>query len=208
MNLSAYETFVSMDWGYNAFGCALWWVCLPDGHYHIAREYKFKGQTAAVVGDAIKTITRELRVKRLRYVVADPAMWGHTGAGKGESIAETLSRQPVGLPMKKGDNTRQTGWQRLHELFQAAPDGKPWLTIDTGCTYLRRTIPAAVSDKSNPDDVDTTGDDHGLDALRYGAMSRPAPTRLASTTGTVPAQSAGALFAQAKADAERAMYAA
>jgi hypothetical protein len=161
-----------MDWGYNAPGCVLWWLCLLDGHYHIFREYKFQQTPVWDVGQEIKKRTRELGLK-LDYVVADPAMWQHTGAGRGEAIAETLQR--AGLPMRKGDNDRKNGWQRVHELLRTAPDGHPWLTVEDApyCTYLRRTIAAAMSDKHDPDDVDTKGDDHALDALRYGAMSRP-----------------------------------
>ena len=165
-----------MDWGYNAPGCVLWWLCLPDGHYHIWREYKFQQTPVWDVGQQIKTRTKELGLK-LDYLVADPAMWQHTGAGRGEAIAETLLR--VGIPMRKGDNDRKNGWQRIHELLRTAPDGQPWLTVeaDPYCTYLRRTLAGAMSDKHDPDDVDTKGDDHALDALRYGAMSRPVAGR-------------------------------
>jgi hypothetical protein len=166
------KCFASMDWGYNAPGCVLWWLCLLDGHYHIWREYKFQQTPVWEVGQEIKKRTKALGLK-LDYVTADPAMWQHTGAGRGEAIAETLQR--AGLPMRKGDNDRKNGWQRVHELLRLAPDGHPWLTVEDApqCTYLRRTIAAAMSDKVDPDDVDTKGDDHALDALRYGAMSRP-----------------------------------
>jgi hypothetical protein len=170
------EWFASMDWGYNAPGVCLWWACLPDGHYHIRAEYKFQGQSAETVAAAIKRVTKELGIGRLRYLVADPALWQHTGAGKGEAIAETLQRR--GLPMRKGDNDRFNGWLRCHELLALAPDGTPWWTIDTRCPYGLRSLPSQVSDRRDPDDVDTHGDDHWVDAWRYGAMSRPSPTRV------------------------------
>jgi len=170
------KCFASMDWGYNAPGCVLFWLCLLDGHYHIWREYKFQQTPVWDVGQEIKKRTKALGLK-LDYLVADPAMWQHTGAGRGEAIAETLQR--AGLPMRRGDNDRKNGWQRVHELLRTAPDGTPWLTVeaDPHCGYLRRTIANAMSDKHDPDDVDTKGDDHALDALRYGAMSRPAVGR-------------------------------
>ena len=166
-----------MDWGYNAPGCVLWWICLLDGHYHIWREYKFQQTTAWEVGHEIKKRTKELGLK-LDYLAADPAMWQHTGAGRGEAIAETLQR--AGLPMRRGDNDRKNGWQRVHELLRLAPDGTPWLTVEDAphCGYLRRSIAGAMSDKHDADDVDTNSDDHALDALRYGAMSRPSAGRL------------------------------
>jgi hypothetical protein len=159
-----------MDWGFNAPGCMLWWLVLPDNALHIIREYKFQMMNAEDVAKQIQKITRELGVD-LRYVAADPAMWQKTGAGKGESIAETLRR--YGLPMRKSDNDRFNGWMRVHEMLRPMSDERPWLTVEPTCKYLSRTIPEAVSDPDKPEDVDTDGDDHAIDALRYGAMSRP-----------------------------------
>jgi hypothetical protein len=34
-------------------------------------------------------------------------------------------------------------------------------------------LPALPIDKRNPEDIDTTSEDHLYDALRYGIMSRP-----------------------------------
>jgi hypothetical protein len=164
------RAFGSLDWGFNSPGCFLLWMVLLDGHYHIWREMKFQHTPVWEVGQRIKADLQALGLK-LDYLVADPACWQHTGAGKGEAIGETLQR--CKLPMRKGDNDRKNGWQRIHELLRTAPDGLPWLTVDPNCRYLRRTIAAGISDKLDADDLDTKIDDHALDALRYGAMSRP-----------------------------------
>jgi hypothetical protein len=103
----------------------------------------------------------------------------------GESIAETLQRH--GLPMLKGDNDRKNGWQRCHELLRMAPDGRPWLTVDVSCTYGLRSLPAQMSDKRDPDDVNTGGDDHWVDAWRYGAMSRFVGGKQKAATGAAEA---------------------
>jgi hypothetical protein len=81
-----------------------------------------------------------------------------------------------------------------------APDGTPWLTVagDPHCRYLRRSLPAQMSDKHDADDINTNGDDHAVDALRYGAMSRPAPTRF-TRDDRPPKGSAGALLAELRA---------
>ena len=49
------------------------------------------------------------------------------------------------------------------------------MTVHSSCKYLARSISNAVSDEKDPDDIDTTTDDHALDTWRFGAMSRPAP---------------------------------
>lgn len=175
MDVTGCDMFASMDWGFSSPGCVLWWACLPDGHYHIVAEYKFRETSAEEVAQQIQHRTRTLGLGRLRYVVCDPAMKARTGAGRGEAIFETLVR--YGLPMRPGDNDRMNGWARCRELLRAAPDGRPWLTVASDCAYGRRTIPAMVIDPKDPEDLDTRTDDHWVDAWRYGAMSRPSPTR-------------------------------
>jgi hypothetical protein len=170
------EHFGSMDWGYSAPGVMLWWAALPDGTYHVRYEHKFKGENAETVAKRINRITNDLRIPKLRYIACDPAMWQKTGAGRGEAIAETLLR--LRLPMRRSDNDRRNGWLRLHELLKTSEERpEPFLTVAPECKYLIRTLPAMVQDDNDPEDIDTTKDDHAVDALRYGAMSRPGPTR-------------------------------
>lgn len=183
-SLADCEWFGSMDWGYNAPGVMLWWCCLPDGHYWVGQEWKFKGRSADEVADTVKKMTRELGIRRLRYLACDPSMKAKTGHARGESIFETLQRK--GLPMRASDNDRHNGWMRCHQLLREAPDGQPWVSISPDCTYGRRTMPAAVQDPKNPDDLDTTQDDHWCDGFRYGAMSRPSPTRLVESSEPPP----------------------
>jgi hypothetical protein len=89
------------------------------------------------------------------------------------------------MVMRKAENAREDGWSRLHSFLRVPTDddgnvvGEPLLTIDETCAYLRRSIPAQQSDKTNADDVDTKGDDHGVDMLRYLVMSRPHPATAA-----------------------------
>lgn len=169
--------FLSMDWGHNAPGVVLWWVVLPDGHYHIDDEFKFNGDvgtklTVKDVAAVIRDRCRDLGLQRVPTTWLDPACWQHTGQ-IGESIADTFIRWRI--PVAKANNERINGWNRCHELLRAAPDGIPWLTVAPRCTYLRRTIPMQLQSKLNPDDMNTTGDDHGCDAWRYGSVSGARP---------------------------------
>lgn len=164
------RVFCSQDWGYNAPGVLLWWADCGDGHWHIAKELKHQGASVETVAQEWHRINAQLGLSHLIAVVGDPSMWAKTGHGSGESIAETLLRYR--LPMVKGDNDRKNGWQRCHELLRPAPDGYPWVTIDVTCSYGIRTLPAQLCDPHDADDIDTTGDDHWVDAFRYGAMSR------------------------------------
>jgi phage terminase large subunit len=164
--------FLSMDWGRNAPGVVLWWVALPDGHYYIEDEYKFNGDVSGkvTVQDVAREIKRRCTERGLKVPTCwtDPACWQHTGQ-IGESIADTFLKYRI--PVAKANNDRRSGWQRLHEMFRRAPDGQPWLLVSPRCTYGIRTLPAQLQSKKDPDDLDTSGDDHWADALRYGGVS-------------------------------------
>lgn len=176
------EYVAGMDWGHLSPGCIGWAACLPNHRLHILREWKFKELADEDIAAGYLKRTKALGIT-VRYVAGDPSMWIRDGrnARRGQSRAETLIR--AGMPMRKAENAREDGWSRLHSLLRVPRDddgtiiGEPLLTIDETCTYLRRTIPAAQSDRLNADDVNTKGDDHGLDMLRYLAMSRPSPTQ-------------------------------
>jgi phage terminase large subunit len=171
---TGFKRFLSLDWGLGSPGCVLWWVCLPDGRYHIEQEYKFNGEIGHKVyvkdvAGEIKRRCKALGLQRVPLCWVDPDITLNKGQ-IGESIAETFQRH--GVPTVKSNNDRINGWQRVYEMFRDAPDGTPWLTVDPGCKYLIRTVPLQMQDKNNPEDVNTHGDDHAADALRYGAMSR------------------------------------
>ena len=54
-------------------------------------------------------------------------------------------------------------------------DDAPMIYFFSTCTETIRTLPALQHDEMRPEDVDTDGEDHAGDALRYFCMSRPAP---------------------------------
>lgn len=167
--------FRSMDWGYNAPGCFLWWAVLPDGRLYIRDEWKFQQTDEPDVATHVKRTDATHRIAKVSYTAGDPAVFNKTGATHknrgfvGLSIGDTLGH--YGVPIVGADNDRLNGWKRCHAILRVAPDGDPWLVVHPDCRYLIRSIGSARSDKKDPDDVDTHSDDHALDSFRYGAMS-------------------------------------
>jgi len=184
MPRARYEGFISLDWGFNAPFACYWWDCLPDGRYYICREWKDKGVYAEDFAERCWKITREeVGWVRPRYLVVGGDTKNKSGlrSPKGESVQETLRYYK--LPVRDADRDRKNGWYRLHELLRPSPFGSPWLMVDPSCKYLIRTIAAAPSDPGDEDEIDPKfTDDHGLESLRYGAMSRPSPTRIVQDT--------------------------
>lgn len=161
----------AVDWGFTSFGCVGWFVPVGDNHWHCVSEWKFRKLTAEEVAEGIRARREDLGIASVAYTIVDPSMFNKTGHGKGESFAETFAR--FGVPCRRGDNDRKMGWPRLAAAFKQSPDEMPWLTFDPSCKYLIRSIPSLLADKNDPEDIDTTLDDHGADMCRYWAMSRP-----------------------------------
>lgn len=180
-----YARFCALDWGYLRSGICGWFVAHSDGHLYLEEEYVF---TETIASEVAKEITRRTKDRgiKVRYTAADPAMWIRDGQ-TGESLAETFNR--AGVPLVKAHHERVNGWQRVRAWLRSAPDGRPWLEVSPACGYVARTMPALMADPTKPEDVDSDGEDHGADMLRYGMMSRPWPTRepvtSPSTTGTL-----------------------
>lgn len=178
------ECFASMDWGRLRPGCFAWWMAIPaepTTRYHVAAEWKFQGLDDEDIADGYHEQCKFLHLKPV-YVAGDPSMWIADGRNRarGQSRGETFQR--CKMPMKKALNDRVAGWARLARMLRVpvdasgAPTGEdPILTIDESCAYLIRSLPQLRSDKTNAEDVDTNGDDHGGDCVRYGAASRPLP---------------------------------
>ena len=100
--------------------------------------------------------------------VADPSIWD---ASRGEAIVEAADRHLVYF--SKGDNKRIPGWMQCHYRMGFDEEGKPMVYFFNTCKAAIRTIPLLQFSETNPEDLDTDGEDHFADSFRYFCMSRP-----------------------------------
>lgn len=174
----AFERGAALDWGYGHEGVCLWCVLHPDGSLVVEDEYVFNGPrrdkyVAAEVAEHVLARTRE-RGWRVTKWLGDPKMDDQTGHETGETLMETFRRK--GVPLQKADNDRPNGWARVRAWLRVNPlTGKPFLRVHPRCVYLIRTFGAVMMREDRPEDIDTEGPDHAVDALRYYVMGRPAP---------------------------------
>lgn len=182
----AWKRFRSMDWGFNDPCAVYWYAVAPDRRIYVYREI-YQAQTLAV--DMAKLIVQTNGKDVCSYTVASPDMWQKRGMKDvmgGENIAETFGKLKV--PLIKADNDRKIGWQRIRENLATAPDGKPYLQIFSNCHNLIRTLPVLFYDQHDHEDVSGNCEDHAAESLRYGLMSRPAPTRIKQSAETAAYQ--------------------
>jgi hypothetical protein len=119
--------------------------------------------------------------ERYHYDVADPAIFKHDD---GPSTAERFATAPSGaIVFQPADNSRIVGWDQVRIRLrgiesmntdgQTPEQGPPMLYVTTACTELIRTLPALQHDEFKVEDLDTDGEDHAADEIRYACMSRP-----------------------------------
>jgi len=169
------ERFCAIDWGYLAPGVCYWFACLTDGKLYLEDEYKFQETLAVDVAYEIAKRNRQRGIK-VRYTVGGADMFNRSGQ-TGEDIAETFRR--AGVPLRRANNDRVIGWQRVRHALRLDKDNIPWLRVNPAtCPYFCRTFPLLISDDKNPEDIDGRCEDHAAEAVRYGLMSRPAPSRM------------------------------
>ena len=62
---------------------------------------------------------------------------------------------------------------QVHNRLAFDENGRPRLYVFSTCKQFIRTFPCLVYDSCDVEDVDTSGEDHIYDELRYVCMARP-----------------------------------
>ena len=172
---ATWKRYNGVDWGYTAPWCTLWGAQDEDGRVWIYREIYRRGVGEA--DQARQILAAESPDERIAVRFADDAMWATRGDAK--PIAQVYAENGVHLAQAgKGPGSRVTGWQRVRSYLKegsACPhhraqgwDTCPMLHMFSTVPELYRELsdlPHAT--KGDPEDADTTADDHASDALRY-----------------------------------------
>lgn len=182
---ASWRIWRAFDWGYRKpFSCHWYAVDFDRRLYCIRELYGCTGepdtglrwdpaQVAAKI-TAIEAGDENLAGKKI-YGVADPAIFGSSGAG--ESVARLMEAHRVYF--EPADNARLAGKMQVHHRLSFDEDGVPMLYVFTTCPHMIRTLPALVYDNTDVEDVDTGGEDHAYDELRYICMKNPISPRAA-----------------------------
>jgi hypothetical protein len=111
--------------------------------------------------------TGNYKEENVLYGVADPSIFIRDG---GPSIAETMGA--ARCQWRRGDNKRVPGWAEMRRRLNGE-GGRPLLYFLSCCDDSIRTIPTLQVDQTDPEDLDTEGEDHAADETRYACMARP-----------------------------------
>jgi len=194
----AWVRYRCMDWG-SAAPFAVYWVAVSDGSLPqyprgalvfyrewygvaVAKDGTWKANvglklTAEEVAQGI--LERTPAEEKIDMGVLDPAAFANHG---GPSIAERMMAVTLGrrrVQFHRADNTRvgvrgaMSGWDGIRGRLKGDDDGRPMMYFFSTCVHAIRTLPALQHDMMRPEDVDTDGEDHAGDAIRYGCAARP-----------------------------------
>ena len=133
-------------------------------------------------GIATRTPARE----KIHKTVCDPSIFKSDG---GPSIAEQMWKGGKFM-MSRADNSRIPGWGQVRSrlLGDEAGDwaGRPMLYFFSTCVNTIRTLPVQQHDNVNAEDIDTDGEDHCADVVRYVCQARPYARKLALGPDNLP----------------------
>lgn len=110
---------------------------------------------------------------RVRPGPADNAIFS-AEPGK-PSIADDMGDHDITyIRSDKSPGSRVTGTQLMRGYLEATAQGsleKPHLYVFNVCYNTIRTIPNLENDKNNPEDIDSKGEDHIWDVIRYKLLN-------------------------------------
>lgn len=166
------------DWG-EAKPCAHLWIATnPEGFKWAIGEVYGEGLSIESQAEKIRAFEQGKRIQPTG--VLDSACWDTTG--RAQSIADQFSQYGVTwVQSAKGPGSRVAGWRVVRKLlaFERDSTGKltkePRLRVFSTCRHLIRTLPTLVHDPLKPEDLDSDGEDHACDALRYHCMGPANP---------------------------------
>lgn len=150
-----------------------WYALDQNGRVWVYREYYATGKDVDQHADEIRRLSgdKDGVQEDYKYTVIDSAAFAK--AGYSETAAEIFERHGV-IGLIPAAKERVIGWNSVHTYLRWTPatPGQSnaqdaLLKVFSNCVNMMRTIPLAQHDEIHPEDVDSDGEDHALDELRY-----------------------------------------
>jgi len=172
-----WNRYLGYDWGFRSPFCAVWGA-VSSGKDDAGNEVPYPKGAIVIYrelwGKQVENTEQARRIAELSgreqvFTAADTAIFNDQGGiSIGEQMNKVLSeyRHP---PLQPADKDRLSGWSQIRQRLMAKP---AMLYFFTTCPYLIDSIPSLQYDPRKPEDLDSTGNDHGADAVRYLCKAR------------------------------------
>lgn len=186
----------SFDWGSSKPFAVCWWAESngePVEHrgrtygsvrgdlFLVAEWYGWNGSPNEGCHMLAREIARGIKKLEAKWglqVEPGPADTSIYTRENGPSIADDMEKEGVyWTKADKAPGSRKAGWHTMLRMLTdaraTAPREEPGLFVFNHCRHFIRTVPVLQRDDRDNDDVDTKGEDHIADAVRYRANHRP-----------------------------------
>lgn len=175
---NARRRVICLDYGFTNPSAVYWLAQDNHGDVVCYRELYVTGLTYKQLALRVKAMTPAS--EQISVTVVDHAIVNKPSETTGTSGSDEM--KAVGLRVKGADNSRLKGWQVVRQFLQPYEDPNSKqvtasLKITSNCSNLIRTLPELVHDKTDVEDLDSKGEDHAADALRYGLVELGARTK-------------------------------
>lgn len=175
----SWRRYRGIDYGFAAPFACLWFTVDFDGNVYLYREhYEADKELNYHIGKILELSGDE----KIHLTLADPAMWIRNPQNTKNPYNATPTHLSIadimlfnGLPCIKANNDRVSGWNNMREYLHWEGETynmkkPPKLRVFNTCREVIRTIPMQVHDEHRVEDVNTKGEDHIPDAIRYTLM--------------------------------------
>ena len=162
---------VAFDYGFLAPSAVLWGALLENGQVVIYRELYVTGKLYGELADKIIELTTDK--EEISRMVGDRAM-----VKKRDGASATTAEKEFrlrGYKLHGSISERAHGFDRMHSRLKVLVDpnsGEEYanVLISENCKNLIETLPQMIHDEKNVEDMDTSLEDHAVDAMRYLLM--------------------------------------
>lgn len=174
-----------IDWGSTNPACWLIGARDNDGNVYIVDELYGPGVTGRTFGEKMLkklelqkwSADRKWTTQDFYNLIDYQARHGYGGDGSYATAMAGIAS--YGHRLFDANKDRYAGNEQVKERLRLKPDGKPSLFIfGDRCPNLVRTLPVLMADQNDPEDVDTTGDDHAWDSLKYLLLDWPIQSKI------------------------------
>lgn len=176
-NIKHWPKYLGFDWGYHSPFCAVWGA-VSSGKWDNGKECPYPKNSIIIYREAWgKQIDNDLIAQKIvemsgeerPVMVADPSIMAHDGGPSINDQFKAVFGRHNFPNFKPADNERIGGWSQIRRRLKPEP---AMIYIFATCGYLIESLPALAIDNKNQEDLDSTGDDHAADALRYLCKER------------------------------------
>jgi hypothetical protein len=165
-------------------------ITIPKGAIVRYREWYGNKEGMANIGlkltveEWAKGVLSRSKGETFKYTVVDTSMFDEDG---GPSMAERSGK--CGLHLRRADKRRIPGWAQVRYRLKGDPeeeDREALLLVTANCKEFIRLFPVQQHDESDLEDLDSDGEDHVVDEVRYACMSRPKVIKYAKESKDSP----------------------